>query len=392
MGSAVAPGLPPRNWAISSTAAGAGTGSATPSPSPRRPSTGPPWRPSPGASRSTPGSRPWTPPPGSQAVPPTRRGLPSRWPSRSRWRGPWGGSDALLAPPSSISGGHRTAGSPCPPAPCRLGPPPFSLASGRRPRPALAVDHPGPGGSAPSLPLATGSRAAPTSFAARGTAASSRSRLSRPAPRATGCPTPPTESSCWHTAFYWRRPSASPRPSAFSPSATRRRSPSRGTMGPGPRCWRSSASGRGPTRARWTPLPASATRASSTGCARGPAQSGSADGAEPCDGPIIPVEFKSCNSPRGGVPYPSHRVQFLAYCVLVEETYGRVPPYGVLPQGDGGSGRSGGTRQHWMNFGRDSWAGGKSRGRPESLKGCSPPAGRSGDQVGGLATDPSHVE
>ncbi|MDE1820876.1 MAG: hypothetical protein KGJ23_12675 [Euryarchaeota archaeon] len=53
------------------------------------------------------------------------------------------------------------------------------------------------------------------------------------------------------------------------------------------------------------------------------------------DGAIIPVEIKSCRSPRWGVPYPSHRMQLLAYCALVEETYGKAPPYGILSYGDG---------------------------------------------------------
>ncbi len=53
------------------------------------------------------------------------------------------------------------------------------------------------------------------------------------------------------------------------------------------------------------------------------------------DGTIIPVEIKSCRLPRSGVPYPSHRVQLLAYCALVEETYGHRPPFGVLAYGDG---------------------------------------------------------
>ena len=44
------------------------------------------------------------------------------------------------------------------------------------------------------------------------------------------------------------------------------------------------------------------------------------------DGTIVPVEIKSCRSPRNGTPYPSHRFQLLAYCALVEETYGRAPP------------------------------------------------------------------
>lgn len=53
------------------------------------------------------------------------------------------------------------------------------------------------------------------------------------------------------------------------------------------------------------------------------------------DGTIIPVEIKSSPAPRGGAPYPSHRLQLLAYCALVEESFGRTPPYGVLVYGDG---------------------------------------------------------
>ena len=53
------------------------------------------------------------------------------------------------------------------------------------------------------------------------------------------------------------------------------------------------------------------------------------------DGTIIPVEIKSCRSPRSGVPYPSHRVQVLAYCLLVEEETHQPPPYGILCYGDG---------------------------------------------------------
>ena len=53
------------------------------------------------------------------------------------------------------------------------------------------------------------------------------------------------------------------------------------------------------------------------------------------DGTVIPVEMKSCRSPRSWVPYPSHRIQLLAYCALVEETYGRAPPFGILCYGDG---------------------------------------------------------
>jgi CRISPR-associated exonuclease Cas4 len=53
------------------------------------------------------------------------------------------------------------------------------------------------------------------------------------------------------------------------------------------------------------------------------------------DGGLIPVEFKSRASPRNGVPR-SHRVQVAAYCLLVEETTGHPPPYGVVRYGDGG--------------------------------------------------------
>lgn len=56
------------------------------------------------------------------------------------------------------------------------------------------------------------------------------------------------------------------------------------------------------------------------------------------DGRLIPVEFKSRPSPRNGAPR-SHRVQVAAYCLLVEETTGRAPPYGVVRYGDGGEAR-----------------------------------------------------
>jgi CRISPR-associated exonuclease Cas4 len=52
------------------------------------------------------------------------------------------------------------------------------------------------------------------------------------------------------------------------------------------------------------------------------------------DGRWVPVEFKSRTSPRWGPPR-SHRVQLAAYCLLVEETTGRAPPFGVLRYGDG---------------------------------------------------------
>ncbi|MGC2288394.1 MAG: PD-(D/E)XK nuclease family protein [Thermoplasmata archaeon] len=53
------------------------------------------------------------------------------------------------------------------------------------------------------------------------------------------------------------------------------------------------------------------------------------------DGRWVPVELKSRATPRVGPP-ASHQVQIAAYCLLVEETTGRAPPYGVLRYGDGG--------------------------------------------------------
>ncbi len=52
------------------------------------------------------------------------------------------------------------------------------------------------------------------------------------------------------------------------------------------------------------------------------------------DGRYIPVELKRRPAPRSG-PLPSHQVQVAAYCLLVEETTGVPPPYGVLRYGDG---------------------------------------------------------
>ena len=52
------------------------------------------------------------------------------------------------------------------------------------------------------------------------------------------------------------------------------------------------------------------------------------------DGAVLPVEWKQRSSPRTGPP-TSHRVQLYAYCLLVEENYGRAPPFGVLRYGDG---------------------------------------------------------
>jgi CRISPR-associated exonuclease Cas4 len=52
------------------------------------------------------------------------------------------------------------------------------------------------------------------------------------------------------------------------------------------------------------------------------------------DGTVVPVEVKSRGTPRSG-PTPSHQVQVWAYCLLVEETTGRPPPFGILRYADG---------------------------------------------------------
>ena len=53
-----------------------------------------------------------------------------------------------------------------------------------------------------------------------------------------------------------------------------------------------------------------------------------ADGAD-----VIPVEVKSSRSGQAQ-PYPSHVLQLAAYCLLVEECYGRRPPYGIIKYAD----------------------------------------------------------
>ena len=45
-------------------------------------------------------------------------------------------------------------------------------------------------------------------------------------------------------------------------------------------------------------------------------------------GRIIPVEVKS--SQVRDAPYDEHIFQLAAYCVLVEKTYGKRPPYGII--------------------------------------------------------------
>jgi CRISPR-associated exonuclease Cas4 len=43
---------------------------------------------------------------------------------------------------------------------------------------------------------------------------------------------------------------------------------------------------------------------------------------------MIPVEVKTSRSAQS--PYDSHIYQLAAYCILVEQTYGQRPPYGIL--------------------------------------------------------------
>ena len=46
------------------------------------------------------------------------------------------------------------------------------------------------------------------------------------------------------------------------------------------------------------------------------------------NGKIIPVEVKSGRTPAA--PYDSHIYQLAAYCLLVEKTYKKRPPYGII--------------------------------------------------------------
>ena len=43
---------------------------------------------------------------------------------------------------------------------------------------------------------------------------------------------------------------------------------------------------------------------------------------------IIPVEVKTGRAPES--PYDSHIFQLASYCFLVEKTYGKRPPYGII--------------------------------------------------------------
>lgn len=46
------------------------------------------------------------------------------------------------------------------------------------------------------------------------------------------------------------------------------------------------------------------------------------------NGQIIPVEVKSGRAPEA--PYDSHIFQLTSYCLLVEKTYKKRPPYGII--------------------------------------------------------------
>lgn len=46
------------------------------------------------------------------------------------------------------------------------------------------------------------------------------------------------------------------------------------------------------------------------------------------NGQLIPVEVKSGRAPEA--PYDSHIFQLASYCLLVEKTYGKRPPYGII--------------------------------------------------------------
>lgn len=57
------------------------------------------------------------------------------------------------------------------------------------------------------------------------------------------------------------------------------------------------------------------------------------------DNVLIPVELKSG---RAKQPHRGHMLQLAAYCLLIEETYDKTVPYGILVYGDG--------KQHLIKF------------------------------------------
>ncbi len=52
------------------------------------------------------------------------------------------------------------------------------------------------------------------------------------------------------------------------------------------------------------------------------------------DDGLVPVEVKHTAAPAGGQAYASHVMQLAAYCLLVEETHGQAPPYGLIRYDD----------------------------------------------------------
>src|SRR5690242_9968061 len=46
------------------------------------------------------------------------------------------------------------------------------------------------------------------------------------------------------------------------------------------------------------------------------------------NGQLVPVEVKSGRAPQA--PYDSHIFQLASYCLLVDKTYGKRPPYGII--------------------------------------------------------------
>ena len=49
---------------------------------------------------------------------------------------------------------------------------------------------------------------------------------------------------------------------------------------------------------------------------------------------LVPVEVKRTSSPPDGRAYASHAMQLAAYCLLVEEAHGQVPPHGLIRYAD----------------------------------------------------------
>jgi CRISPR-associated exonuclease Cas4 len=54
---------------------------------------------------------------------------------------------------------------------------------------------------------------------------------------------------------------------------------------------------------------------------------------KPGRGKVVPVEVKSSNAPSEG-PRAGHILQLAAYCLLVEETTGQRPAYGIVKYAD----------------------------------------------------------